>query len=471
MQNAKICPVILSGGSGTRLWPLSHHNNPKQLLALTSNKSLLQETLIRSQAEFFDTPVIVTNEHLSFNTRQQLKEIGIEKAPIILEPEGRNTAPSIALAAFFMQNPKTLMLVLPADHIIKNTETFIKTIKNASDIANNGSLVTFGITPTYPATGFGYIEKSTTISEHKKCYKVKSFTEKPDLKTAETFVKSKQYLFNSGMFLFSAESYLSWLQKLEPEMYGHCKTAMDNAKQSHNFIRPDTTFLENPSKSVDYAIMEHADNIAVIEEDFDWSDIGTWRSLWEIGNKDAEGNVKNSDNIHTKNTKNSYIYSNGQTVTTLGLENAVVIATGNAMLVANKDQAEDVKQLAENIQKQNPNNLPNSTTYRPWGNYKVLENTHHVQVKQLTIDPGKRISLQYHNHRSEHWVVIEGTATVTKGDKTITLEKTESIDIPIKTHHRLENKGDTPLIIIEVQTGSYLGEDDIIRIEDDFNRA
>jgi len=474
-KELSICPVILSGGAGTRLWPLSRRLYPKQLLPLVGDKSMLQQTLLRTSTEKFSKPLIVANEEHRFIIASQLQELGIDSRHIVLEAEGRNTAPAAGVAACILEQtePDALMLVLPADHVITDMDAFYKAVDSATPAAQEGYLVTFGIQPTEAATGYGYIHMGDGIPSLDGCVVVESFVEKPNREVAQQFLDSGKYVWNSGMFLFSVSSYMHWLKKLEPEVFDVCQQSVSNAEKDQDFLRLSGDILQSKSCSIDYAIMEHADKIAVVPADLGWSDVGAWSELWNLGKKDNEGNVVDGNqNVITEDVQNSYLYSDGPLVAALGIEDAVVVAADHTILVTHKSRAQSVKQLVERL-KETPQlkNIPQLNIYRPWGTYKILEQGQKFKVKQLVINPGKRISLQYHNQRSEHWVVVEGKAHVTCDDKTFVLEKNQSTYIPMGATHRLENKEKDILKVIEVQSGDYLGEDDIVRIEDDFQRV
>ncbi len=472
-KNGKIVPVILSGGSGTRLWPLSRAHYPKQLQSLHSELSLLQETASRLTDNNFAKPLVICNEEHRFIVAQQLKEIDIIPEAIILEPVGRNTAPAAAVASITIakQDPKAVILIMPSDHVIIDTIAFKAAIKKSIPAAVDGSFVTFGIQPTKAQTGFGYIKKSNITSHQKGCFKVDAFIEKPKLATAKVFLEDDNYYWNSGIFLFSVSKYIEELERCSPKIIKACKTAVSKAEKDLDFHRLDKeSFNKSPSISIDYAIMEKSENIVVVPVKMGWNDVGSWDTLWQLLDKDKSGNVIIGDVI-SRNTKNSLIRSENTLVATVGLENTIVIATNDAILVANKDVAQDVNSIVEEIRSTNRlEHLSHSKVYRPWGWFQKLETRNQFQVKVISLNPNSKISLQRHKHRAEHWVVVAGTATITRGDDVIELEKNESTYIPIGVVHRLENKTDEIVEIIEVQSGDYLGEDDIERFDDEYGR-
>lgn len=468
-----IVPVILSGGSGQRLWPVSRELHPKQLINLVSEQSLLQETVMRLQGPQFADPLVVSNDGHRFVVAEQLREIGVRAEAIILEPSRRNTAPAAALAALVIRrnDPDALMLVAPSDHQILKPKKFLDAVDIAAGAASEGKLVTFGVNPDRPSTGYGYIKKGGAVDGIKGCFLIDGFTEKPDAKTAQEYLSSGNYYWNSGLFLFSAERYLEALEGFHPEMVSACRKAVEEGLDDLDFFRPDARAFETcKADSIDYAVMEHTADGAVVPVDMGWNDIGSWASLWDIGKKDANGNVLIGDVI-AKNVDGSYLRSEGPLVSVIGLENIVVVATGDAILVVSKDAVEDIKSAVEDMKGDGRNEvLSHPKVYRPWGWYQTLEKGERHQVKHLMVMPGHGISLQAHKRRTEHWVVAAGTARVTQDDKTFTLGVDESTYIPIGVKHRLENPGPEPLSVIEVQSGSYLGEDDIVRFEDQYGR-
>jgi mannose-1-phosphate guanylyltransferase/mannose-6-phosphate isomerase len=473
VSNANIYPVILSGGTGTRLWPLSREHHPKQLQPLHSQQSLLQETASRLTAENFANPLIICNQEHRFIVAEHLQEIKVKPEAIVLEPIGRNTAPAAAIASIILdeRDPDAMILLMPSDHVIKDIPAFSKAVKIASAVAENGALVTFGVQPTSPATGYGYIKKSNSFSGYKDCFKVECFVEKPSLKVAKSFLFGDKYLWNSGIFLFSAKTFLSELNNLSPAITKACESAVSKAIKDIDFYRLDEkSFVECPSVSIDYAVMEKTNNIVVVQTDMGWSDIGTWDALWQVLEKDTNGNVISGD-VVLHDTTNSFIRAENKLVAALGMQDTIIIATDDAILVSRKESAQDVKLLVDKLKLENrTEHIFHAKVYRPWGWYRTLEMKDSFQVKVINIKPKSKISLQRHQHRSEHWVVVSGTATVTQGKDVIELKENQSTYIPIGMIHRLENFADDNLEIIEVQSGNYLGEDDIERFDDEYGR-
>lgn len=472
-RNGKIVPVILSGGSGTRLWPVSRAHYPKQLQPIHSELSLLQETASRLTDNNFTKPLIVCNEEHRFTVAQQLKEIAISPEAIILEPIGRNTAPAATVASIIIakQNPNAVILIMPSDHVISDLIAFKTAIEKSLPAAINGSFVTFGIQPTKAQTGFGYIKKSNMITNQKGCFEVDAFIEKPNLADAKAFLEDGNYYWNAGIFLFSASKFLQELEKQSPQIVNACKKAVSKAKKDLDFQRLDKkAFTESPSISIDYAVMEKSKNIVVVPVEMGWNDVGSWDALWQLLDKDNNGNVIKGDVI-ARDTRNSLIRSENSLVTTVGLENTIVIATEDAILVAKKEAAQDVNLIVDEIKiNKRSEHLSHSKVYRPWGWFQILETSKQFQVKIINLNPKSKISLQRHKHRAEHWVVVTGTASITRGNDNLELEKNESTYIPIGVVHRLENKTDQIVEIIEVQSGDYLGEDDIERFDDEYGR-
>ena len=471
----KIVPVILSGGSGTRLWPLSRQHYPKQFLPLLGNKSMFQQTMLRLKGvDDLTDPVIVCNENHRFLVAEQLNQIGIKNAAIILEPIGRNTAPAIAAAAMQISSDidkkNSIMLVLSADHQINDTDEFLKTINIARIYAKNGRLVTFGIVPNSPNTGFGYINYIEGLNS--EVSEVKKFVEKPDQKTAESYLKDGCYLWNSGMFMFDPSQLIIELSSHCLEVVNAVKKSFDTATKDLDFIRLEPKFFESsPNDSIDYALMEKSNNVVVIKLDAGWSDVGSWESLYEISEKDKNGNVLKGD-IFAEETYNTYIDSGSHFIATIGVTDLVIIDTPDATLIANKGQSHKVQKIVKNLQSTNrEEHINNRKVFRPWGWYDSIESGLNFQVKRLHVNPGAKLSLQMHNKRAEHWVVIDGVANVINGEKTFTLTVGESTYIPIGAKHSLENKASQTLEIIEVQSGVYLGEDDIVRFEDIYGRV
>lgn len=464
-------PVILSGGSGTRLWPLSRGQYPKQFLPLVSENTMLQETLLRlSGLEQLQPPIAVCNEDHRFMLAEQLWEIHTKPAAIILEPIGKNTAPAVALAALSAQSPDDILLVLPADHVINNLEAFHTAVNQARDLAEQGYLVTFGIVPTEPETGYGYIKRAS--SPQGAAFNVEAFVEKPDLETAKHYLQTGDYFWNSGMFAFKAGVYLAELEKFHPTMLAICKRALSAAKIDLDFVRLNKEIFSTcPSDSIDYAVMEKTDKAVVIPLDADWNDVGSWSALWDVTDKDGSGNAINGD-VLTVDTKNSYIHAGSRLVAAIGVRDLVIIETADAVMVAPKDRVQEVKDIVaqlKNLGRKEAN--IHRKAYRPWGHYDSVDNGERHQTKRIVVKPGARLSLQKHHHRAEHWVVVKGTALVTKGEDKLLISENESIYIPLGIIHCLENPGVIPLEIVEVQSGSYLGEDDIVRIDDSYGRV
>jgi mannose-1-phosphate guanylyltransferase/mannose-6-phosphate isomerase len=470
----KIYPVILSGGSGTRLWPLSRAVLPKQLLPLVSDKTMLQDTVLRLSGwpEMMAPLIVCGNEH-RFLVAEQLREIGKAPLGILLESAGRNTAPAVAAAAHFLLgiDPQAVMLVLPADHVIEDRAAFHAAIVRASHLVEDGALATFGIVPTAPETGYGYIHRGAAAAVD-GCYGVDRFVEKPDLATAAEFVADGGYYWNSGMFLFRAERYLSELAQFQPAIATAAEAAMRLGYRDLDFCRLDEKeFAACPSDSIDYAVMEHTKHAIVVPADIGWSDVGSWSALWEVQDGDADGNVVRGD-VYLDGVSNSLVRAESRIVAVVGLKDVVVVETNDAVLVAHKDQVQRVKQIVDHLKSsERTEHLHHTKVYRPWGCYEGIDIGDRFQVKRITVNPGGKLSLQMHHHRAEHWIVVSGTARVTCGDKVSLLSENESTYIPIGMTHRLENPGKLPLHLIEVQSGSYLGEDDIVRFEDVYQRA
>jgi mannose-1-phosphate guanylyltransferase / mannose-6-phosphate isomerase len=464
-------PVILSGGSGTRLWPLSRGQYPKQFLPLTSEQTMVQETVLRlSGLKGLKSPIAVCNEDHRFMMAEQLWEIGIKPAAILLEPIGKNTAPAVAMAALSAESEDDVLLILPADHVIADIGPFHAAIAQAEVLAKQGNLVTFGIVPTHPETGYGYIKRAS--AQLGNAYKVAAFVEKPDAATAKEYLNSGEYLWNSGMFAFTAGSFLKELERFNPEMLSTCRQALSAAKTDLDFTRLDKAIFSTcPADSIDYAVMEKTDKAVVIPLDAGWNDVGSWSALWDVTNKDAFGNAITGD-VLTVDTNNSYIYAENKLVTVIGLENLVVVETKDAVMIAAKDRVQEVKQIVDRLKQANRSEAQvHRKAYRPWGHYDSVDSGDRHQTKRIVVKPGAKLSLQKHHHRAEHWVVVKGTALVTRGDEQILLTENESVYIPLGTVHRLENPGVIPLEIVEVQSGSYLGEDDIVRFGDTYGRV
>ena len=470
-------PVVLSGGSGSRLWPLSRAHYPKQFIPLASEKTMLQETLGRLQGLHSESlsPLVICNEQHRFMVAEQLREIDLVAKNILLEPVGRNTAPAVALAALAAA-PSDILLVLPADHVIDDIAAFHSAIELACCEAEKGALVTFGVVPTAAETGYGYIQAASTGKSDEStgltAHSIQQFVEKPDLATAQAYVDSGDYYWNSGMFAFKAGRYLEELERYQPEMLSACRAAFDGASVDLDFTRLDkAAFSACPDDSIDYAVMEKTDSAVVIPLDAGWSDIGSWSALWDISEKDEQGNTCKGD-VLAVDTYDSYLYTNGRLLATVGIKDLVVVETDDAVLVADKSRVQDVKTIVNQLQAQGRSERESHRkVYRPWGMYDSIAANGRYQAKRIVVKPGARLSLQKHYHRAEHWVVVQGTGLVTRGDEEVMLSVNESIYIPIGTKHRLENPGVIPLEIIEVQTGDYLGEDDIVRFDDQYGRA
>lgn len=464
-------PVILSGGSGTRLWPLSRGQYPKQFLPLVSNNSMLQETVLRLQGiDGLKSPIGVCNIDHRFMMAEQLKEINTPASAIILEPVGKNTAPAVALAALSAASEEDVLLVLPADHVIEDINLFQSAIKQAGKMAEHDYLVTFGIVPTTPETGYGYIKAGSHNTNF--AFNVDSFVEKPDLETAEIYVESGSYFWNSGMFVFKAGRYLEELDKYNPEMLSVCRDAYDSAKIDYDFVRLDTDiFSQCPSDSIDFAIMEKTDKAVVVPLTAEWNDVGSWSALWDVIEKDESGNAINGD-VLTVNTQDCVLHSSGRLIATVGLRDLVIVESSDAVMVASKKHVQEVKTIVDKLKIQNrPEAITHRKVYRPWGYYDLIDCGERHNAKRIVVNPGAKLSVQKHHHRAEHWIVVKGTAMVTRGDEQMLLTENESTYIPLGVVHSLENPGVIPLEMIEVQSGSYLGEDDIVRFDDKYGRV
>ena len=473
-----LIPVILAGGSGTRLWPLSRQSYPKQFLNLTDpDFSMLQVTLQRLFNLAIPTapPIIICNEEHRFVVAEQLRQIGIEQASIILEPVGKNTAPAITLAAlqvkalYPVQNP--VLCVLAADHHIDDINTFHECIQSADQLASQQHLVVFGVKPTMPHTGYGYIKTGHALTVEKG-YCLEQFVEKPDSSTAEKYVKSGEYLWNSGMFVFKVQDYLSELEKYAPDILAVCEQAFESRQFDLNFVRVNAEiFKQCQENSIDYAVMEKTHRGAVVALDAGWSDVGSWSSLWEIRPKDPQHNVYQGDVI-MEDSQNNYIHATHRLVSVLGVQNLVVVETKDAVLVTQQDRAQDIKKIVAQLSRNQRSELSvHREVVRPWGRYDCIDVGDRYQVKRITVNPKAKLSLQMHHHRAEHWIVVKGTAKVTKGDQQYFVSENESTYIPLGTVHSLENPGCIPLELIEVQSGAYLAEDDIVRIQDNYGRT
>ncbi len=470
-----IYPVVLCGGSGSRLWPMSRGGYPKQYLKLTGDYSLLQQTVLRlKNLKEVTAPLLISHDDQRFLVAEQVRKVGIVPESIVLEPAGRNTAPAVAIAALMVtaKDPDGLMLVMPSDHVIREEAIFSALVDEAAAVAELGKLVTFGIKPTSPQTGYGYILRGDALGPA-NAYKVQSFVEKPDLATAERFVGDGRYYWNSGMFMLKASVYLSELRRLNPDMLLKAELSLERSLRDGDFTRLNKdAFLACPADSIDYAVMEKTTQAAVIEAaGLGWSDIGSWDALADIGTKDNAGNTLVGD-VLTDRVNGSYIRAEHRMVAAIGVDNIVIVETADAILVAHKDKVQDVKKMVERL---NASGRSESVThrkvYRPWGSYEGIDSGSRFQVKRIIVNPGSQLSLQMHHHRAEHWIVVKGTALVDNGEQHLLLTENQSTYIPLGTTHRLKNPGKIPLELIEVQSGAYLGEDDIVRFEDTYGRV
>ena len=464
-------PVILSGGSGTRLWPLSRGHYPKQFLPLVSAHTMVQETLLRlAGIDGLQAPIAVCNEEHRFMMAEQLWDIDAKPATIILEPAGKNTAPAVAMAALTASSEDDVLLVLPADHVIADVLVFHRAVIQARELAEQGYLVTFGIVPTEPETGYGYIKRAA--SQHGAAFDVAAFVEKPDLETAKGYLATGEFFWNSGMFAFKAGSFLAELEKFNPRMLAVCRQALKAATVDLDFTRPNRElFLSCPADSIDYAVMEKTDKAVVIPLDAGWNDVGSWSALWDVTDKDPFGNAISGD-VLTFDTQNSFIHAQNKLVAVVGVHDLVVIETDDAVMIASKDRVQEVKQIVNQLKLNGRSEADiHRKSYRPWGHYDLVDSGDRHQTKRIVVKPGGKLSVQKHHHRAEHWVVVKGTAMVTKGEEKILVTENESIYIPLGIVHCLENPGVIPLEIVEVQSGSYLGEDDIVRLGDQYGRV
>jgi mannose-1-phosphate guanylyltransferase/mannose-6-phosphate isomerase len=473
MQN--IIPVLLSGGSGTRLWPVSRSLYPKQLLPMAAERSMLQETTARfAGVPGFAPPLVVCNDEHRFIIASQIQAVGIAPNVIVLEPIGRNTAPAAAVAALILaeQSLDTLMLLAPSDHVIDDAPGFLAAVEQGARAAARGRLVTFGIRPNRAETGYGYIRRAGALEGAPGAFTVAGFTEKPDRATAERFVTDGDYFWNSGMFLFSPGLYLEELSRYAPQVLAQAEKALRQGKRDLDFLRLDRdAFASAQAISIDYAVMEHTDKAAVVPVDVGWSDVGSWSMLWERGAKDVDGNAVAGD-VLIEDGKNNFVRSEGQLVATVGVNDLIVVATKDAVLVTRRDRDQDVKRVVDRLIKAGRSEASqHARVHRPWGFYETLLLAPGTQVKLIEVKPGAALSLQYHHKRAEHWVVVSGEALVVRGDQNLVLNENESTFIPIGMQHRLENRREQPLQIIEVQVGTYLGEDDIVRLEDRYKRT
>jgi len=468
---SKVLPVLLCGGSGTRLWPLSREAYPKQFLPLAGKESLLQATCLRLQGlPDAEAPLLISNEEHRFMVAEQCRQIDVVPQALILEPVGRNTAPAIAVAALYALEAKQdpILLVLPSDHLLRDEAGFCQAVVTAMPAAQAGGLLTFGIVPTAPETGFGYIKavKGNGVRE------VEQFVEKPDQATADKYLASGEYFWNSGMFMFRASRFIEELKKFAPAMLAHCEHAIAKATRDADFLRLDKeAFAACPADSIDYAVMEKTAHAMVLPIDVGWSDVGSWSALWQVADQDSDGNVHRGD-VMAENCRNTFVWSGNRLVSTLGLENMIVVDTDDALLIAHQDHVQDVKKIVARLKSADrPQAVHHRQVYRPWGSYTSVDSGERFQVKRIIVKPGAALSLQMHHHRAEHWVVVSGTARVTCDDNVMTLTENQSTYIPLGSKHRLENVGKLPLELIEVQSGSYLGEDDIVRFDDVYGRV
>ena len=470
-----LVPIILSGGTGSRLWPLSREAYPKQFLPLLGEHTLLQETALRLQGlqnVDVSTPIVVCNEAHRFMVAEQLRALAITPMSVILEPLGRNTAPAVAVAALqaLQVDNDPLLMVLPADHAIKNVAVFQAALQHVIPIAETGQLLTFGVQPDNPQTGYGYIKAGSALTE--TVFQVEQFVEKPDLKRAQHYVASGEYFWNSGMFMFHASRYLAELEQFAPEMLAACRKAHANADRDLDFLRlSEDDFAACPSDSIDYAVMEKTASAAVYPlHDSGWTDVGSWAALWQVSEQDNAGNVSQGD-VLTVDAQNCYGHSEGRLLALVGVDNIVAVETADAVLVTHKDKVQNIKRLVEQLKHADrPERIAHRKVYRPWGSYDSIDQADRFQVKRITVKSGASLSLQKHYHRAEHWIVVKGTARITRDDEVFLLTENESTFIPLGSRHRLENPGKIPLELIEVQSGSYLGEDDIVRFADVYGR-
>lgn len=466
-----ILPVIMAGGSGTRLWPLSRGNYPKQFLALNDKQTMLQNTLSRLDGLNHSPAMLICNEEHRFIAAEQLRQLGVKHSGIFLEPVGRNTAPAIALAAFkaIEQGEDPLLLVLAADHVIDDIASFQNGVNQAAELAKQNKLVTFGIVGNKPETGYGYIKRG---EQYQTGFVVNHFVEKPDSTTAKAYIDSGDYYWNSGMFLFKASRYLNELKAFRPDIYSACEKAMQIQNDDMDFVRVDKAAFEAcPDESVDYAVMEHTKDAVVVPMDAGWSDVGGFAALWEISSQDENGNAFSGD-VKAVDTKNTLVFGEDKLVTTVGVEDLVIVNTKDAVLVAHKNKSQNVKAIVEQLKAESRSEATlHREVYRPWGKYDSVDSGERFQVKRITVKPGAKLSVQMHHHRAEHWIVVSGTAKVQIDDTEQFVTENESVYIPITAVHALENPGKVDLELIEVQSGSYLGEDDIVRFEDRYGRV
>jgi mannose-1-phosphate guanylyltransferase/mannose-6-phosphate isomerase len=474
MSKSNIIPVILSGGSGTRLWPVSRESFPKQLWPLLSERSLIQDTVLRAHGPGFAAPVVVCNQEHRFLIAEQLREVGVAGARILLEPVGRNSAPAIAAAAVMVaeDNPDAVLWMMPADASLADTDALHAALDAAATAALLGKIVTFGMQPTAPETGYGYIEIGAPLDGAPGVHAVARFVEKPDAEAAARLSTDGRHLWNSGMFVFTARTLLREMETHAPEVMPPVREAVAGRRTDLDFIRlAEEPFRACPSISLDYAVAERTTEAAVIPASLGWSDVGSWSALWELGDKDASGNVAIGD-VVLESSRDCYVRSDGLLTAVVGLKDTIVVVTDDVALAMHRDHAQDIKTVVERLKAAGRHQaVAHNRTYRPWGFYESLIQGDRFQVKRIVVSPGGKLSLQSHYHRAEHWVVVNGTARVTRDDDTLILRENESVYLPLGCIHRLENPGRIPLTLIEVQSGAYLGEDDIVRVQDNYGRA
>jgi mannose-1-phosphate guanylyltransferase/mannose-6-phosphate isomerase len=474
MTPAQIVPVILSGGSGTRLWPVSRESFPKQLWPLVSERTLLQETALRARGSGFAPPIVVCNQEHRFLIAEQLRAAGIASPRVVLEPVGRNSAPAIAAAALLVaeDEPDAVLWLLAADHVISDIEALQRSLDTAAVAARAGRIVTFGMRPTAPETGYGYIAIGSALDDAPGAYAVAEFVEKPDAANAARLATDGRHLWNSGMFVFTARTLLEEMETHAPDVLSAVGRAVADRRADLDFIRLGVkAFTASPSISLDYAVAERTSRAAVVPADLGWSDVGSWNALWELGSKDAAGNVAVGD-VLLENARNCYVRSDGMLASVVGLEDAVVVVTEDAVLAMHRDHAQDVKKVVDRLKEAGRHEaVAHNRVYRPWGFFETLIQGERFQVKRIVVKPGGKLSLQKHHHRAEHWVVVNGTAVVTRDNESLLVRENESVYLPLGCVHRLENPGKIALALIEVQSGAYLGEDDIVRVDDVYNRV
>ncbi|MEA2061372.1 MAG: mannose-1-phosphate guanylyltransferase/mannose-6-phosphate isomerase [Thermodesulfobacteriota bacterium] len=469
-----ITPVILAGGSGTRLWPLSRELYPKQLISLVNENTMLENTLLRlNSVDTVSPPLVVCNDEHRFMAAEQMRRTDGVSGSILLEPVGRNTAPAIAAAALFLlkQEKDPVLLVLPADHVINNTDNFHQALKSGEPYAEKGFLITFGIIPDAPETGYGYIQKGKAVDVESSIFEISRFVEKPDSETAKEYVRSKKFCWNSGMFMFKASIILAELERYVPDIVSACRNALEKGISDLDFFRLDRdAFGHSPSESIDYAVMEKTDKGLMIPFDAGWNDLGSWDALYQSGEKDEQENVVKGD-VLLSDVKHSYLHSQSRLIAAVGIEDCVVVETVDAVLVAARHRVQDVKKIVTRLKELKRNEaVCHRKVYRPWGSYENVDISQRFQVKRIIVKPRAKLSLQKHYHRAEHWTVVSGTGLITRDKDEILLKEDESVYIPLGVMHRIENPGTIPLEIIEIQSGSYLGEDDIVRFDDVYGR-